>query len=127
VSTGELVGRVVQRRRGPAQAKREPRHLADASLDPAARPFLTMRQLAAYLAYDGERSPEAARKFTQRNGLRRFYRGQWLVRRADVDAVLEGRSPRHAAESEGGPNGNSRQLPSRVFPERRDRRASGLA
>lgn len=44
------------------------------------------------------RAPEAARKWVARNGLRRLWRGgAWLVKRADVDAVIEGRTPRRVA------------------------------
>jgi hypothetical protein len=60
--------------------------------------LLTYRQLAAYLCFEGKAAPEAARKWVARNSVRRLWRGgAWLVRRADVDAVLEGRKPGRAA------------------------------
>jgi hypothetical protein len=60
--------------------------------------LMTLRQVGEYLAYEPKRARESARKFVERNGLRRFWRGgAWLVRRADVDAVIEGRRPGRAA------------------------------
>lgn len=54
-------------------------------------PYLTTRDLAAYLCYRGRRTQGAAQKFIARNGLRRYWRGRCvLVKRSDVDAVLAG-------------------------------------
>lgn len=54
--------------------------------------FLTMRELAHELRYQGRRPDVAARKFVERHGLKRLWRGRvLLVRRTDVEAALEGR------------------------------------
>jgi hypothetical protein len=56
--------------------------------------LLTLQQVGEYLAYKPKRARESARKFVERHGLRRLWRGKaWLVKREDVDAVLEGRKP----------------------------------
>jgi hypothetical protein len=57
--------------------------------------LLTLRELAVYLRYACRQS---AHNFVVRNGLRRLRRGRVvLIRRADVDAVIEGRKRTRAA------------------------------
>lgn len=56
---------------------------------------LTVRELASYLRYT---STGSAHNFINRNRLRRLWRGRVvLVRRADVDAVIDGRKRTQAA------------------------------
>ena len=53
--------------------------------------YLTFRLLAVHLGFAGKRAPEAARKWVERQGLRKAWRGRaWLVSREDVDRVLRG-------------------------------------
>lgn len=56
--------------------------------------YLTTRELADYLGYRGKRRQGAAQKFIARAGIRRYWRSARvsLVKRADVDAVVAGRS-----------------------------------
>jgi hypothetical protein len=53
--------------------------------------YLTIRQAADYLGYQGKAKREAARKFVERNGVPKFWRGKaWLVKPQDLDRVLNG-------------------------------------
>lgn len=58
--------------------------------------YLTIRQAADYLGYDGAARREAARKFIERHGVPKFWRGRvWLVKAEDLDRVLRGESLSH--------------------------------
>jgi len=63
-----------------------------APVDLSTAVYLKFSQLATYLGYFGKRGRNAAREFVERRQLPKFWRGgAWLVKRADVDAALEGR------------------------------------
>lgn len=84
---------VLEGRNASPKAPLKSPNLADAPLQ-APPEFLTSRQLAAYLGYGGKTPECSANKFTQRHGLRRYWRSQRvaLVRRVDVDRVLQGKA-----------------------------------
>ena len=53
--------------------------------------YLTLRQAADYLGYSGKAKREAARKFVERNGVPKWWRGRaWLVKPEDLDRALRG-------------------------------------
>lgn len=83
---------VLERRHRATQPALQPPDLGDAPLE-APSEYLTSRQLARLLGYRGESAQSSANKFTKRHGLRRYWRSAQvaLVRRADVEAVLQGR------------------------------------
>lgn len=57
--------------------------------------YLTLKQAADYLGYQGKAKREAARKFVVRNGVPKFWRGRaWLVKPEDIDRVLRGEETR---------------------------------
>lgn len=53
--------------------------------------YLTLRQAADYLGYQGKAKKEAARKFVERHGVPKKWRGRaWLVKPEDLDRALDG-------------------------------------
>lgn len=55
------------------------------------RPYMTTPQLAVYLGFRGKKRNESARRWRERHGLPKWWRGNaWLIHPDDVDAVLAG-------------------------------------